>query len=139
MSYSGALCLSIVIYGNGWGDLIRHFMYGEDEDLCIRAQHMGARPTFTPTATIVHYGASSEPSDAEKQIKMMAGKITVINRHWSRVSAFIGRLLFLMMPHPRWVIYGLLGLIIGRANLRRKAALWWQVWRGRRRWMNGWR
>jgi len=51
------------------------FMYGEDEDLCLRAQRLGARPTFTPAATIVHYGASSEQSELEKRIKLMAGRL----------------------------------------------------------------
>ena len=27
------------------------FMYGEDDDLCLRAKHLGAHPIFTPTAT----------------------------------------------------------------------------------------
>ena len=43
------------------------FMYGEDEDLCLRARRLGARPTFTPAATIIHYGASSEQDESEKQ------------------------------------------------------------------------
>ena len=35
-------------------------MYGEEQDLCLRARAAGARPRMTPEATIVHYhGASS--------------------------------------------------------------------------------
>jgi hypothetical protein len=38
---------------------------------------------------------------------LMAGEITVINRHWPPVKAFMGRSIYLVLPHPRWVIYGL--------------------------------
>src|SRR5260370_30412315 len=113
-------------------------MTGEEEDLCLRARLLGARPTFTPTATIIHYGAASEPDEAERQIKLMAGEITLMKRHWSVLSAFAGRLIYLIAPHPRWVIYGLLGLIMGRPKLRERAAIWWRVWRFRQRWVNGW-
>ena len=121
---------------NGFDPLF--FMYGEDEDLCLRARRLGARPTFTPTATIVHYGAASEQDEAEKRIKLMAGEITLMKRHWSVLSAFMGRLTYVILPHPRWIIYGLVGLIAGRPNLRRKAAIWWRVWECRRRWVDGW-
>ena len=114
------------------------FMYGEDEDICLRAEHFGARPTFTPAATIVHYGSSSEQSELEKRIKLMAGEITVINRHWPTVSAFIGRRLFLVIPHPRWMIYGLLGLLTRRSDLQENAKIWWRVWQARREWAQGW-
>jgi GT2 family glycosyltransferase len=114
------------------------FMYGEDEDLCLRARLLGARPTFTPTATIIHHGAASEHDEAEKRIKLMAGELTIMRRHWSALSAFLGRLIYLILPHPRWFIYGLLGRITGRANLQQQSAIWWQVWLNRQRWKNGW-
>jgi GT2 family glycosyltransferase len=114
------------------------FMYGEDEDLCLRARQLGARPTFTPTATVIHHGAGSETDEAEKRIKLMAGEITLMKRHWSAFAAFIGRLSYLVLPHPRWIIYGVAGLISGRPKLRRKAAIWWRVWQSRAKWLNGW-
>jgi N-acetylglucosaminyl-diphospho-decaprenol L-rhamnosyltransferase len=122
---------------NGFDPLF--FMYGEDEDLCLRARRLGARPTYTPSATIIHYGTASEQDEAERRIKLMAGEITLMKRHWSPFAAFIGRLIYLFAPHPRWVGYGVLGLIMRRANFRQEAATWWQVWRCRRRWVNGWR
>ncbi|HEY6578832.1 MAG TPA: glycosyltransferase family 2 protein, partial [Rhizomicrobium sp.] len=36
------------------------FMYGEDDDLCLRARRLGFRPAFTPSAAIIHYGRGTE-------------------------------------------------------------------------------
>ena len=55
----------------------------------------------------------------------MAGEITLMKRHWSVLSALMGRLTYVILPLPRWIIYGLVGLIAGRPNLRRKAAILW--------------
>jgi N-acetylglucosaminyl-diphospho-decaprenol L-rhamnosyltransferase len=113
------------------------FMYGEDDDLCLRAQRLGAEPTFTPTATVIHYGAASDADEAEKRIKLIAGEITLMKR-WSVLSAFGGRLMYLIAPHPRWMIYGVMGLVTRSARLQNKAAMWLKVWQCRRLWMNGW-
>jgi GT2 family glycosyltransferase len=67
------------------------FMYGEEADLCLRAAKLGAQPTVTPTATIVHYGGASEKSHADKMIKMLAGKVTLMRRHWTPGKFAIGR------------------------------------------------
>jgi N-acetylglucosaminyl-diphospho-decaprenol L-rhamnosyltransferase len=114
------------------------FMYGEDEDLCLRARQFGARPTFTPSAKVIHHGSASESDEAEKQIKLMAGEITLMKRHWAPLSAELGRLIYLTAPHPRWLLYGILGYVKGRPDLRRRAAMWWRLWQSRERWMNGW-
>jgi N-acetylglucosaminyl-diphospho-decaprenol L-rhamnosyltransferase len=114
------------------------FMYGEDQDLCLRAHRLGAHPTFTPVATVVHYGAASEHDESEKHIKAMAGDVTIMKRHWSTIGASFGRLLYLILPHPRWLVYGLLGAITRRSRLRQKAATWWRVWQCRGRWIDGW-
>ena len=79
-----------------------------------------------------------EDLGAERRIKLMAGELTVMRRHWSSLSALLGRLIYLVVPLPRWSIYGLLGRITGRANLQQQSAIWWQVWLKRQRWKNGW-
>ena len=58
------------------------FMYGEEADFCLRARQIGAQPMIAPTATIVHYGGVSEPDQADKHIKLLAGKVTLMTRHW---------------------------------------------------------
>ncbi len=55
------------------------FMYGEDVDLSVRARAAGYRPTFTPTAAVVHAkGATS--SSAAKVLMVMRGKATLYRR-----------------------------------------------------------
>jgi GT2 family glycosyltransferase len=89
------------------------FMYGEEADLCLRAAKLGAQPTVTPTATIVHYGGASEKSRADKMIKMLAGKVTLMRRHWA-------------------------ASLSGGQQLRRRADVWRSVWLERDIWSKGW-
>jgi N-acetylglucosaminyl-diphospho-decaprenol L-rhamnosyltransferase len=114
------------------------FMYGEDADLCLRARKLGARPTITPTATIIHHGGASEPQRAEQRIKVLAGRITLLQRSHSRPYALAGRLLYLILPLSRIVVYGAVGALPGNAGLRRTARNWLHVWRSRARWIDGW-
>ena len=115
------------------------FMYGEEADLCERARQIGARPTFTPTATIIHYAGASEAEKADQRIKLLAGKITVMRRHWSALSFFVGRLLYLILPLTRLVFFGTLATLLGRENFRRNTKTWLQVWRNRQSWIKGWK
>ena len=115
-----------------------YFMYGEEADLCQRARRVGARPTITPTATIIHYGGASETDKAEQRIKVLASKVTLIRRHWSASSAFAGRLLLLMSALVRLVSYSVFGALLGRSKFQRNAQTWREVWRNRHRWINGW-
>jgi N-acetylglucosaminyl-diphospho-decaprenol L-rhamnosyltransferase len=114
------------------------FMYGEEADLCHRARQIGARPMITPTATIIHYGGASEADKTDKRIKLLAGKITLMRRHWSALPTSVGRLLYLIAPVIRLAVYGTLGSLLGRADFRRTAQTWREVWRSRQRWINGW-
>ena len=114
------------------------FMYGEDADLCVRARKLGARPTITPTATIVHHGGASDRNRAEQHIKVLAGRITLMQRNWSAPSVFVGRLLYLIVPLSRLVVYGTASTLLRSADLRRIAQRWLHVWRNRERWIHGW-
>ena len=114
------------------------FMYGEEADLCQRARQNGARPMVTPAATIIHHGGASETDKADQRIKVLASKVTLINHHWSALFAFAGRLLFLMVPLVRLVVYDSLGTLLGRADFQVNAQIWREVWRSRHRWISGW-
>jgi N-acetylglucosaminyl-diphospho-decaprenol L-rhamnosyltransferase len=114
------------------------FMYAEEADLCLRARKLGARPTITPTATIIHHGHASEPHQAEQRIKVLAGRITLMRRHGSPWTVFAGRLLYLMLPLTRLFFYGTFATLSGRPELRRTANNWRHVWQSRQRWINGW-
>ena len=114
------------------------FMYGEEADLCLRASRLGARPTVTPAASIVHYGGASETDKTDQLIKVLAAKVTLINRHWSKPFALAGRLLFLMIPLVRLAAYKTLSVLLSRPDFKAKAQTWREILRSRDRWINGW-
>ena len=43
-----------------------YVMYGDEADLCRRAQALGVRPMITPEAEIVHYAGASETAWSRK-------------------------------------------------------------------------
>jgi N-acetylglucosaminyl-diphospho-decaprenol L-rhamnosyltransferase len=114
------------------------FMYGEEADLCQRSRKLGARPTITPTATIIHHGRASEPNQAEQRIKVFAGRITLMRRHHTALTVTTGRAFYLMLPLLRLVVYGTAGALLNRADFRHTAQNWRHVWESRQRWINGW-
>jgi N-acetylglucosaminyl-diphospho-decaprenol L-rhamnosyltransferase len=114
------------------------FMYGEEADLCRRARKLGAQPTITPAATIIHHGRASEPDYAEQRIKVLAGRITLMRRHHSGLMAFSARALYLMLPLLRLFGYGAAAAAFGSAHFCRQAKDWRDVWKNRQRWINGW-
>ncbi|MBP1807494.1 glycosyltransferase family 2 protein [Rubellimicrobium aerolatum] len=56
------------------------FVYGEEADLCLRARALGARPAFTPAATIVHLTGASQPNEP-RQMQLLAARIRLARRH----------------------------------------------------------
>lgn len=115
------------------------FMYAEEADLCRRARKLGAQPSISPAATIIHHGRSSEPDDAEQRIKVLAGRITLLRRHHSGIVIFVGQALYLMLPSLRLLVYGLLSIFLpGRTHFDEKARNWRRVWQSRERWLHGW-
>jgi hypothetical protein len=64
-----------------------YFMYGEEADLCRRAQQRGADPHVTPEAVIVHHGSASMLDRAEKMVMLLRAKVELVKRHfpaWQR-------------------------------------------------------
>ncbi len=59
------------------------FMYAEEADYCLRALQQGYQPIVTPEARIIHHGGVSHSHFSEKLIKLMKGKVELINRHVS--------------------------------------------------------
>ena len=115
----------------------RYFMYAEEADLSVRAMAYGARPMMTPEATIVHYGSASEPIRAEKMVKLLCGKCTLIHTHWGPVRAAIGLWLMSVSTLVRAVCYGVLSAVARRGAAPEKASVWLSVWRRRREWVGG--
>ena len=106
------------------------FMYGEEADICLRAAKLGARPLFTPTATIIHYGGASERTQAGKVEKLFRAKVTLMHRHWSAPARAFGKAMLMVWPVSRLAA----ATLLGRAS---QAAMWREVWRHRATWLAG--
>ena len=115
------------------------FMYGEEADLCLRAQALGARPVVTPAATIVHYGGASERARADKMVKLLAAKASLIERHFAPAWRSAGLLLHAAWPLTRRIAFTLLARLSGKPAHAEAAATWRQIWDRRAEWQHGWR
>jgi GT2 family glycosyltransferase len=113
------------------------FMYGEEADLCLRARRIGAKPMVTPVATIVHFGGASETTRSGKMIKLLAAKATLIDRHWPRGTAGLGRFLLMLWPLSRWIALETLARIQSDAVKREAARTWRTIWQARAEWRTG--
>ena len=109
------------------------FMYGEEIDLCLRAQKIGAKPMVTPEATIIHYGGASEAVRADKMVRSCKVKLLLMQRHWPAWQWYPGRLLFSLGLLNRVIAMKTLG-IFKRGN-DDEAANWAEVWHRRKEWL----
>jgi GT2 family glycosyltransferase len=113
------------------------FMYGEEADLCLRARAFSARPAVTPDATIVHYGGASERARTDKMVRLLAAKASLITRHFSALSAPVGRALLAAWPLSRAIALTVAGAATGNANTKQSAQVWREIWRRRAEWRTG--
>ncbi|MGI9014866.1 MAG: glycosyltransferase family 2 protein [Phycisphaerales bacterium] len=107
------------------------FMYGEEADLCLRARRLGCQPIMTPEAAIVHYGGASEKLREDKVVRLLRSKTLLIDRHWSRFTAPLGKALL------RWSIFARTWTRSVPAfprSIRERASIWKAVWRRRAEW-----
>lgn len=115
------------------------YMYGEEADLCLRARHLGGRPIVTPRATIVHLGGASERTRAAKMIKLLAAKITLIDRHLPAWQRALARQLMRLWPLTRRIALGMASRVRRSDRLNQATSEWSEVWRRRDEWQNGYR
>lgn len=113
------------------------FMYGEEADLCLRAKKLGARPAITPEATIIHYGGASERIRADKMVRLLSGKVMLIDRHWSRATAPFGKALLAAWPLGRAVATSVIALF--KPSVAPAAETWRTIWRRRAEWIAGYK
>jgi hypothetical protein len=104
----------------------RFYMYGEDEELCLRACKLGYSPRFTPHATIIHYGSGTEPRQERKISQILASRSLLVRGYFPLLVRPLAKLLLMLRP--------LLGRSFGRRTLR---PLWGNVWDRRRFWLAG--
>ena len=112
----------------------KYFMYGEESDLCLRANADGYRPMITPDAQIMHLVGASTPKLSGKVIKLMKAKATLVRDHWGPVARPIGiGLLWLWLINHR-IASLLLRMIRGTNDTSER---WDVLWTQRHEWMAG--
>ncbi|MAJ47052.1 MAG: glycosyl transferase family 2 [Planctomycetaceae bacterium] len=113
------------------------FMYGEEAEMQIRARELGARPILTPDSTIIHHGGASEKVRWQTMAKVHRGEITIINYHWSRPAAWIGKKLFYFNALFRVSAFNLAAKLTRKEHYKQAAAEWSQMWKARSDWLKG--
>ncbi|MBV1695586.1 MAG: glycosyltransferase family 2 protein [Hyphomicrobiales bacterium] len=112
------------------------YMYGEEVDLCLRARRIGAAPRVTPDATIIHHGGASEITRANKMVKVLTAKSTLIRRHWPAVMKPVGLALLAAWPAGRALAIAAQRAIVGGSGATTE---WGEVWQRRSEWLGGYR
>jgi GT2 family glycosyltransferase len=115
----------------------RFFMYAEEADLCLRARALGARPRFTPTSEIIHFGGASEQVYSGKMVKLFAGKLTLAEKHLPAWQVWLARGLLATAVCGRSIALRGLGALSGRDRWRRSGQEWAAVWQRRDEWLRG--
>ena len=114
----------------------RFFMYGEDADLCLRARDKGARPLVSARPTIVHHGGGSERVPADKLVRLLAAKATLILEHFPAGKRRAGLVMLAAWPFTRMLAHRMLSLV-GRRQSTERAEVWANVWARRSEWFAG--
>jgi GT2 family glycosyltransferase len=110
-----------------------YVMYGDEADLCRRAQTIGLRPMITPEAEIVHYAGASETVRADKLVRLYRALMTLIRRHFPPWQRPLARALLLATPLTRTLALAVLPARVGRPG--REA--WRELWVRRAEWRDG--
>lgn len=109
------------------------FMYSEDVDLCLRARKFGARPMFTPDATIMHLVGASSTVKAERLVYMCRGNRKLVERHWSPFFRPFGLAMITSTVWTRMTASALLARL-RPSRYTHLATQWGRVWNERSAW-----
>lgn len=112
------------------------FMYGEESDYCLKAAKLGYRPLVTPQAQIIHHGGASEVSFSGKMIKLLKGKVELVNRHSPSWKIPLHKALLSLYVINQLVSYHLIALI--KTNKKPQAQEWKKVIQAHSSWIKGW-
>ncbi len=110
-------------------------MYGEEFDLCMRAQKIGIQCKVFGDATIIHYGGASEAVRADKMSRLLATKVLLFKKHWGPLRVFAAKLLLASWVVHRKTLFGFASLF--RARSRASYETWSMIWNDRRIWLSG--
>ena len=115
------------------------FMYGEEADYCLKSIQMGYQPTITPAAKIIHHGGASEPTFSGKMIKLLKGKVELINRHSRKWEKPLHRMLLSFYVMNKTFSAIIFSIIKSNTEDKKTKALEWQkVMQAQSSWSKGW-
>ena len=109
----------------------RFFMYAEEADLCLRAKAQGYQPIVTPAARIIHHGGVSHTRFSGKQIKLLTGKVELINRHMSAWKQPIYKFLLWLYVFNKYLLHRFF------KPKSEQAQEWQTVYQARSNWLKG--
>ena len=109
------------------------FMYAEEADYCLRAKALGHQPIVTPDATIIHHGGVSHSRFSGKLIKLLKGKVELINRHVTAWKRPIYKALLYLYVLNKHILYS---LFKPKSEQRQE---WRTVFAERHDWLQGYR
>lgn len=115
---------------------LRYWMYGEEADLCLRAQADGWRPAITPEAQIMHL-AGAASTRAGKVMMLATARNTLIRDHWPRWKRPLGVALMWCWAALRMIAARGLAVVRPGAAARARKDLWDAIWRERHIWLRG--
>ncbi len=102
------------------------FVYAEEADLCRRIRRAGFRCVFAPVARIVHLdGGSKSTSQISQQMHVQLQKslLLYIKKHHGVAGVALTRTILITSNFVRWVLFGLIALLSGSAELQARAHL----------------
>jgi len=108
------------------------FMYGEEADLCLRANKHGMKCLICPDAEIVHYGGASEKVYAGKMRRIFRAKAQLFVQHWNPWAARFGVFTLDIWALLRMLAFGVIRL--GRKSAAENYRAWRDIWQGRSEW-----
>lgn len=112
------------------------FMYGEESDYCLKAIKMGYQPTVTPEAKIIHHGGASEATFSGKMIKLLKGKVELVERHSQSWQKPIHKALLLLYVVNKRLGSAIAALI--KPGKKQQAQEWQKVMQANSSWLKGW-
>ncbi|MEV6237229.1 glycosyltransferase family 2 protein [Lentzea sp. NPDC051838] len=101
-------------------------IYGEDQDLCLRAAAAGLQPRIAPSAEFEHAVGASSANRANRDVLVLTGRATVVRQH---------------LKHKEYGLFAMRTGVALRAlaeSVLRKQPRWREVWRRRADWSGGW-
>lgn len=107
------------------------FMYAEEADLCLRAKAQGYQPIVTPDARIIHHGGVSHTRFSGKLIKLLKGKVELINRHISSWKQPIYKFLLWLYVFNKYLLHRLF------KPKSEQTQEWQTVYQARSNWLKG--